>query len=274
MPDSILPSPAVMGILNVTPDSFYDGGKFDAVDRAAAQTLKMIEEGADIIDIGGESTGPGSGDVSVEEELQRVLPVLERVGAGAQISVDTYKAEVARAALDTGAIMINDVTAGRGDPAMLRTIAERGCLYIIMRSKDATPRTTTDETSYDNVMKTIHKFFEERIEAAKNAGVKRERIILDPGLGHFISSDPQYSWHVLEHLEFLKDFGCPILVSPSRKSFTAEYGEQSPGERLPGTLKATRIALKHGADIIRTHDVRETKSLIQPLPLSAPPQIS
>lgn len=268
-----------MGILNVTPDSFYDGGKFDAPDDAVRRAMQMAEEGADIIDIGGESTGPRSETVSVEEELKRVIPVIEamrkydkcnkylsyfRIGSIYRISIDTYKAEVAAAALDAGASMVNDVTAGRGDPAMFPLIAARQCSYIMMRSKDNSPRTTVQETSYGDVLATIHAFFEERIAAAEVAGIRRSQIILDPGLGHFVSSDPQYSWHILEHLEFLQDFGCGILVSPSRKSFTAEHPNQPPAERLRGTLKATALAIAHGATIIRTHDVRETRALIPP----------
>ena len=257
-------TPLVMGILNVTPDSFYDGEKFDV----------LIEEGADIVDIGGESTGPGSEDVDASTEMERVIPTLTRVKQYASeavkqsnneivISVDTYKYEVAREAIDAGAGMINDVTAGRGDPNMFKLIAERGCTYIIMYSKDDSPRTTIEDVSYDDVLKTIHDYFEERIEKALQAGIKQNQLILDPGLGHFISGDPSYSWHILENLEFLKDFDCPILVSPSRKSFTAESPNQPPSERLPGTLNATKIALEHGADIIRTHDIRETRSLMK-----------
>lgn len=274
----------IMGILNVTPDSFYDGGKFDGTDRAVARAMQMIGEGADIIDIGGESTGPNSKTVSAEEELRRVIPVIEtmrkydkcdkcnkylshlRIDSIYRISVDTYKSKVAEAALDAGAAMVNDVTAGRGDPAMFPLIAERRCMYIMMHSKDDSPRTTVESRSYEDVLGTIHDFFEERIGAAVQAGIARDQLILDPGLGHFVSNDPQYSWHILEHLEFLQDFGCRILVSPSRKSFTAEHQQQSPAERLPGTLRATALAIAHGVAIIRTHDVKETKAISPLLP--------
>ena len=261
----------IMGILNVTPDSFYDGGKFDGTDRAVARAMQMIGEGADIIDIGGESTGPRSETVSIEEELRRVIPVLDKLKVKSEklkvrISVDTYKSKVAEAALDAGAAMVNDVTAGRGDPAMFPLIAERRCMYIMMHSKDDSPRTTVESRSYEDVLGTIHDFFEERIGAAVQAGIARDQLILDPGLGHFVSNDPQYSWHILEHLEFLQDFGCRILVSPSRKSFTAEHQQQSPAERLPGTLRATALAIAHGVAIIRTHDVKETKAISPLLP--------
>ena len=257
-----------MGILNTTPDSFYDGGKFDAVESAVARAKEMIAEGADIIDIGGESTGPESLDVSVEEEAGRVIPIIERIKNEELrikngISVDTYKAEVARQALEAGAFMINDITAGRGDDEMFNVIADAGCEYVMMRGKDNSPRTTVKDEKYDDVIKTIHDFFEERIESAKKAGIQLEQIIIDPGLGHFVSSDPKYSWEVLERLEELKDLGCRILVSPSRKSFTADPPNQPPSERLEGTLKATKIAIENGADVVRTHDVGETISLIQ-----------
>lgn len=258
-------SATVMGILNVTPDSFYDGGKYNEGEQAVAQTRRLINEGANIIDIGGESTGPRSKEVSLEEELQRVLPVVDALRdmhSETCISVDTYKAEVASQILAAGATMINDVTAGRGDRKMFRVIAESGCRYIMMRSKDDSPRTTMEDVSYNDVLDTIHAFFEERISAALKVGIAREQLILDPGLGHFVSSDPAYSWYILEHLEFLCDFGCPILVSPSRKSFTAEFSSQPPEDRLAGTLRATEISLNHGASIVRTHDVRETCGIV------------
>lgn len=261
-----------MGILNVTPNSFYDGGKFDTEEAAVRRALQMIKEGANIIDVGGESTGPGAEIVSEEEEMRRVIPVIEKcvntkmrkyenddpIDSHFRISIDTYKAAVARAALDAGASIVNDVTAGRADPAMFALIAERECDYVIMRSKDDSPQTSIRNERYDDVIATIHAFFAERIAAAEAAGILRKHIILDPGLGHFVSSDPKYSWEILEHLERLKEFGCRILVSPSRKSFTAAFPTQQPSERLEGTLKATRLAIAHGADIIRTHDVRKT----------------
>jgi dihydropteroate synthase len=259
-----------MGILNVTPDSFYDGGQFEGVERALERARAMAREGADIIDIGGESTGPGSGEVSIGEELRRVIPTLKSIKyqvVSIKLSVDTYKAEVARAALDAGAEMINDVTAGRGDRGMFALMAEMGCDYVMMRSKDDSPRTTKKDVQYDDVVKTIHEFFEERISQAEKAGVKREKIILDPGLGHFVSSDPKYSFEILERLEEISDLGCRILVSPSRKSFTAGPTNLPPEKRLENTLAATKLAIEHGASMIRTHDVKETKKLIRQMNL-------
>lgn len=252
----------------------------------------MIAQGAEIIDIGGESTGPGSLIVNVGEELRRVIPVIERLkvairppvqglrtlqglerrahgqeaGCRLQVSVDTYKVEVARQALAAGADMINDVTAGRQDPRMFDVIAESGCLFVMMRSKDNSPRTTVRSVQYTDVLKTIHDFFEERIAAALKAGIRKEQLILDPGLGHFVSSVPEYSWEILECLEFLQDFGCPILVSPSRKSFTAGPENLPLEKRLAGTLEATKKALMHGVTIIRTHDVEETCHYLPPVP--------
>jgi len=260
-----------MGILNITPDSFYDGGRHVAIDVAVERAMQMLAEGADSIDIGGESTGPGSKTIEEAEELRRVIPVIETLkhktqNAAVVISIDTYKTNVAEAALKAGATIVNDVTAGRGDPMMFSLIARTGCSYIMMRSKDHSPRTTVNALEYDDILGTIHTFFEERIASAESAGIKRSQIIVDPGLGHFVSSDPKYSWYILEHLECLNDFGCRVLVSPSRKSFTAEFPGQPPEERLPGTLKATSIALRSGASIIRTHDVKETSNLIAEIP--------
>jgi dihydropteroate synthase len=259
-------APCIMGVINVTPDSFFAAsrsiGKNEAVDRA----LKMLSEGAGIIDIGGESTGPGSSDVPAGEEELRVLPVIRELRSGApgsHISIDTWKARTAQLALAAGADMVNDVTAGRGDPAMLAVIADAGCTYVMMFAKDPSPRAVIRDARYDDILSTIHAFFCERISAAESAGIARENIILDPGLGHFIGSDPAYSWQILKHLEFLADFGLPVLVSPSRKSFTAEEEGQPPSERLPGTLRATTIALEHGASFIRTHDVAETRQTIE-----------
>lgn len=260
------PSPTVIGILNVTPDSFYDGGNCNEVEAAVSRAQQMVIEGANIIDIGGESTGPGSVSVSEEEEMERVLSVVDAIlkqNPKAHLSIDTYKASVAKEALKRGAAMINDVTAGRADPNMFATVAEANCQYVLMRSKDDAPRTTVRDVSYDDVMQSVSTFFEERLEKAERAGIRREHIILDPGLGHFVSSDAKYSWEILERLTELQCFGCRILVSPSRKSFTAAFEGQPPSERLEGTLKATKIALKNGVNIIRTHDIAATKTVAQ-----------
>lgn len=253
-----------MGILNVTPDSFSDGGKYVKPQEALKQALQMIKEGADIIDIGGESSGPNSKDVTLKEELRRVIPVVlslralvKKEGSNLLISVDTWKAEVARQAVMAGANMINDVTALRGDPGMAKIVAQTGVPIVLMYSKDPTARTTRTQKRYKNVVKTIIAFLQERVDFALAAGIKRTQIILDPGMGAFVSSIPKYSYEILERLKEFKKLGFPILVGASRKSFL-------PGtihERLAPTLKAHRLAVQNGAAIIRVHDVQAHQSL-------------
>ena len=251
--------PLVMGVLNMTPDSYYDGGRHNQQDAAAVRVQQMIGEGASIIDVGGESTGPGSVEVAEEEELKRILPIIPILQySNTPISIDTTKASVARRAIEAGAMIINDVSAGRHDPAMFPLVAEKGCKIVLMYSKDDSPRTTVRDLQYEDVMATVKAFLTDRIREAEARGIRREQIVVDPGLGHFVSSDPKYSWEILDRLEELADLGCPILVSPSRKSFTADHPGDPPEQRLPGTLRATEIAIQNGASIIRTHDVKET----------------
>jgi dihydropteroate synthase len=249
---------SVIGILNVTPDSYFDGGHYSDVSQALKRAGDMLREGADIIEIGGESTGPGSTDITAEEERQRILPVLIAIRdeyPRALLSVDTNKSAVASASIEKGAIMINDITALRGDSKMATTLAHSSCMVALMYSKDDTPRTTTKEVQYDNVMTTIKTFLKERKNCAIQAGITEDRIILDPGMGHFVSADPRYSFEILKHLSELKDLGCPILLSPSRKSFLAGEENLPPSERLPGTIAASALAVSCGASYIRTHDV-------------------
>jgi dihydropteroate synthase len=256
----------IVGILNATPDSFYDGGQHDQLELALAHAEKLISEGADIIDVGGESSGPGSEDVSSDEELQRVIPIIEAIHKEfpqTVLSVDTTKTTVAEAAINAGASMINDVTAGRGDPEMFSTVAKANVPIVLMYSKDSSPRTTTDQKEYDDVIATIKNFLTERIAAAESAGISREKIILDPGLGFFVSANPQYSFEILERLSELKTLGYPLCVSPSRKSFLAGPENLPPEERLEATIAASAIAAAHGADYIRTHDVQEVRMEIK-----------
>lgn len=255
----MLEKPVIMGILNVTPDSFSDGGKY--YESGVFRAIEMIKEGAAIIDIGGESTGPGSKDVPEEEELRRVIPVIKELRArdlNIRISVDTYKSNVAREAVLAGANIVNDVTALRGDPKMAQTLAELNVPVVLMYSKDATPRTTSDNVQYDDVCETILGFLEERIDYAVSQGIKRENIIIDPGMGAFISSDPKYSFEILERLAEFKVFNLPILIGASRKSFLAGHAKLPPSERLEASLKAAKLAVKNGANILRVHDVKET----------------
>jgi len=256
--------PLIMGVLNVTPDSFSDGGEFLNIDKAVERALQMVREGADIIDIGGESTGPGSKAVPVDEEIKRVIPVFEKLRdeTKALLSVDTYKHQVALHALNIGADMVNDVTALRGDPDMADSLSHYKVPVVMMYSKDPTARTTKEEVHYDDVLQTVKDFLEERVGFAVDSGIGRKRIIVDPGMGAFVSSDPKYSLQILNQLKELTSLNLPILVGPSRKSFIGEVLDVSVRERLEGSLAASAVAIMNGASIIRTHDVQETRRVI------------
>lgn len=257
-----LSEPKLMGILNVTPDSFSDGGQFFSIEKAVQAAIQMIDDGVDIIDIGGESTGPGSKAVSLEEELSRVVPVIEAIRSHNQdvwISVDTYKSEVAAKAILVGADMVNDVTALRGDEKMAYVLAELDAPVVLMYSKDNTARTTGDDVEYDDVIKTVGDFLEERMKFAFQKGIKRENVIADPGMGAFVSAVPKYSFEILERLHGLKGrLNLPILVGPSRKSFLGG----ALNERMQPSLDAALSALQNGADIIRMHDVKESREML------------
>ncbi|HLG25339.1 MAG TPA: dihydropteroate synthase [Candidatus Gracilibacteria bacterium] len=252
--------PLVMGILNVTPDSFSDGGKYAHPDKALKRALEMVREGADIIDVGGESSGPGSQDVSLKDELERVIPVFEKLRKETDVilSVDTCKADVALHALNIGVDMVNDVTALRGDPTMAQALAKYDAPVVIMYSKDPSARTTREPQQYDDVVATVRDFLSDRIEYGVRQGIKKSRFILDPGMGAFVSSDPKYSLQLLNRLDELKDFGLPILVGPSRKSFIPGPIE----ERLEGSLAACAVAVMNGAGILRVHDVQQTRRVV------------
>lgn len=245
-----------MGVLNLTPDSFSDGGKFNTLKMALGKVEEFEEAGVSLIDIGGESTGPNSKGVSVAEEIRRVIPILRKLRKATKlpISVDTYKAKVARLALEEGVDMVNDVTALRGDKEMVQVVAEYNCPLVMMYSKDNTPRTTVKKKIYKNVMQDIIGFFEKRISYAEENGVNRKNIILDPGMGQFISAIPKYSFEIICRLKELEVFEMPILVGLSRKSFLR--GDMVVrGER---GLIASAFAYLNGASIIRTHDVVQT----------------
>lgn len=248
-------TPKIMGILNTTPDSFSDGGLYNTVDAAVRRAMQMEREGADIIDIGGESSGPGSKDVSEQEELERVIPIIKAVAeeTNLPISVDTYKSKVADEAIKAGAAMINDVTAGRVDPKILDVAAKTGSYLVLMYSKDPTARTSKEATQYNDVVQTISMFLWERAQAAEKAGVKKDRIILDTGMGAFISTESKYSFEVIRRLKEFEKLGYPIFVGPSRKSFLGGKLD----ERLQRTMATVAICLENGADIVRVHDVRE-----------------
>lgn len=245
-----------VGVLNITPNSFSDGGRFKeqgGVEDVVLVALEMLEDGAEVLDIGGESTGPGSTDVSVEEELARVIPVIERIRAAAPdaiLSIDTWKSEVAEATLKAGVNWVNDVTAGRGDERIFEVAARHGAPMVLMYSKQNTPRTDREMVHYDDVMKTVKDFLLERVVAARAAGVKE--IIVDPGMGAFVSGEPAYSFEILERIEELRELGCPILVGTSRKGFLGE-------DRLGMTLWTT-LQLSGKVDYLRVHDVCENAS--------------
>lgn len=244
----------VMGILNVTPDSFSDGGQYLDPGRAVARGLEMVAQGADLIDVGGESTRPGAEPVPVEEELRRVIPVIRRLAREVRvpISIDTYKVRVAEAAVDAGARLLNDISAGRFDPEMPRLAARTGLPLVVMHMK-GTPRTMQEAPWYEDVVGEVDQFFRERIQALTEAGVAREQLILDPGLG--FGKRTQDNLVLLGQLGRFRHWGLPLLVGPSRKSFLGEVLGTPPQDRLEGTLAAVVTAVVQGADLVRVHDV-------------------
>ena len=253
----------IMGIVNAAPDSFSGDGNTD-IEAAVAQGCRFVEEGADILDIGGESTGPGSRDVAVEEELTRVMPVLIslRAQTHAWISIDTYKARVAAEALEAGADMINDVTALRGDGEMPKVLADYPVPVVLMYSKDKTARTTSDEVKYEDVVGTVGDFLKSRVDFAVKHGIARDRLILDPGMGAFVSSDPKCSLRLLRDLDGLVKLGFPMLVGASRKSFIGRVLDLPADQRLEGSLAACAVAVMKGASILRVHDVKQTRRVV------------
>jgi dihydropteroate synthase len=252
-----------MGVLNVTPDSFSDGGRFLDAHAAVAHGRRLIGEGADILDIGGESTRPGAAPVSAEEELARVMPVIEALAerpAGVSLSIDTSKARVARAALEAGADFVNDVSALRGDPAMAEVVARSGAECCLMHMQGE-PRTMQVDPLYGDVVEEVKAFLAERIEFAVAAGIARERILLDPGIG--FGKTVEHNLELLRRLEELCELGAPILVGTSRKAFIGRVLATAAGatepvavsERLAGTIATNVLALERGARVFRVHDV-------------------
>jgi dihydropteroate synthase len=248
--------PAVMGILNVTPDSFSDGGRFAGRDVALRQAEAMARDGAAIIDVGGESTRPGAADVSEQEELDRVLPVIEAVVAAVDtaVSIDTSKPAVMRAAVGAGAAMINDIRALREEGA-LRAAAELQCAVCLMHMQGQ-PRSMQQEPAYGDVVAEVTEFLAQRVRACVAAGVAEERIIVDPGFG--FGKTRRHNIELLANLRQLQSTGRPILAGLSRKSTLGELTGRDVGERLPASIAAAVIAVMKGATIVRVHDVRET----------------
>jgi dihydropteroate synthase len=256
-----LPRPAVMGVLNVTPDSFSDGGSFFEPDAAVAHGHVLASEGADLIDVGGESTRPGSEPVSLQEELRRVVPVIEELATAveAPISIDTRKAAVARAALAAGATFVNDVSALRGDPDMAAVVAGSGADLCLMHMQGE-PGTMQDDPRYDDVVSDVKDFLEGRLAFAIGEGVTPEKIWLDPGIGFGKTLD--HNLDLIRRLGEIAAIGQPVVVGASRKRFIGALIGRPEGDRLAGSLAAAVIACERGAAMVRVHDVAATREAL------------
>jgi dihydropteroate synthase len=252
----------IMGVVNVTPDSFSDGGLFLDTDDAVRHALELVAEGADILDVGGESTRPGAQPVAEDEERRRVVPVIERIAgehAPVQLSVDTSKPDVARAALDAGATYVNDVTAFRADPGMAGLVAERGVECCLMHMLGE-PRTMQDDPRYEDVVSDVKAFLEERLAFAVAEGVPEERVMLDPGIG--FGKTLEHNLELLRRLDEIVALGRPVVVGTSRKSFLGRITGREVGERLPGTIATNVLALERGASVFRVHDVAPVRDAL------------
>jgi dihydropteroate synthase len=258
----------IMGILNVTPDSFSDGGKYFDAHRAVDHALQMIEDGADIVDVGGESTRPkgvygeGADMVSAEEEMRRVVPVIEMItqNSDVPVSIDTYKSDVADAALHAGAVIVNDISGLKFDPQMAETTARHHATLVAMHIK-GTPKTMQQHPVYENLLQEIKDYLSESISTARAAGI--EQIIVDPGIG--FGKTTEHNLTLIHSLRMLKELGCPILIGPSRKGFLGKVLQPQGDDpipvdqRLEGTAAAVAISILNGANIVRVHDVKEMK---------------
>jgi dihydropteroate synthase len=256
------PRPLVMGVLNVTPDSFSDGGRFFGVEDAVTQFHRMVEDGADVIDIGGESSRPGAEPIDVGEEWRRIGPILTQVAASSPvpISIDTYKAEIARRAAEHGAAVINDISALRFDPEMAEVVAGSGTSVILMHMQ-GTPRNMQKNPVYNDVVHEICGFLSDRARAARRAGIAGEKIILDPGIG--FGKTLTHNLLILRELRTLVELGYPVLVGASRKSFIGKVSGVGGADRLEGSLAAAVLAASAGARILRVHDVCQTKRALE-----------
>jgi len=248
----------IMGILNMTPDSFSDGGQFKSHNKAIDHALKMVEEGANIIDIGGESTRPGAEAVQLEEELSRTIPIIEaiRLKSDCLISIDTYKSKVATAALAAGADMVNDISGLTFDHNMASLVAERNVPVIIMHIKGK-PGDMQKNPNYDNLIKEVKAFFEVQIAIAKRAGIDSGNIILDPGIG--FGKRLEDNFEIIRELGQISTMGYPVLLGPSRKSFIGFTLDLPIEERIEGTLASITAGVINGARIVRVHDIRATR---------------
>jgi dihydropteroate synthase len=248
-----------MGVLNVTPDSFSDAGKFLDTHRAVAHAREMAQAGADIIDIGGESSRPGSQPVSAEEELRRVLPVIERLG-DLLVSIDTTKAVVAERALAAGARIVNDISALRFDAGMLDVVRDTGAGVVLMHML-GTPATMQQDPQYGDVVADVRGFLQSRIAFAVDRGVKKSQIAVDPGIG--FGKTVAHNLQLLAKLAELQTLDCPVVVGASRKSFIGKVVGREPEERLPGSLAVAAWAVAHGANVVRVHDVAATVDVVR-----------
>jgi dihydropteroate synthase len=259
--DERWPRPSVMGVLNVTPDSFSDGGQFASAADAVAHGRRLVAEGAALVDVGGESTRPGAAPVDADEELRRVVPVLEGL-AGIPLSIDTSKAEVARRALEAGAELVNDVTALRGDPELAAVVGEAGA-YVCLMHMQGDPRTMQSAPQYDDVAAEVFAFLEERVAFAVDAGIAEERICVDPGIG--FGKTPDQNLELIRRLDALVALGRPVVVGFSRKSTLARVVGDREGKigTLAASLGAAVAAFERGAWMLRAHDVRETVEALE-----------
>jgi len=252
----------VMGILNVTPDSFSDGGRFLGERAAVDHGVNMAESGADIVDVGGESTRPGSDPVGAEVEIERVVPVIERLARylpGIPISIDTRKAEVAAAALEAGATIVNDVSGG-SDPAMFELASQHGAGIVLMHMR-GDPKTMQVEPIYDDVVAEVHEYLRERVEAAEFAGVEPDRIVVDPGIG--FGKDLDHNLALIRRIDAFLDLGRPVLVGPSRKRFLGTLLDLPEDQRVEGTAAAVAWMVSRGAHVVRVHDVQEIVRVVR-----------
>jgi len=251
----------IMGVLNLTPDSFYDKGRYSQKEKALARVEEMIYQGADLVDVGGESTRPRATRVSVEEELRRVIPAIDRIKGLFQVpvSIDTYKARVAQKAIEAGADMVNDISGLKFDPEMKQVVAEYKVPLVVMHIK-GTPRDMQDNPHYGSLMGEIVSYLAESIRIAREAGIDEEKIVIDPGIG--FGKTVKHNLEIIKKLSELKSLGRPILIGVSRKSFIGNILNLPLRERLEGSLAATCLAVSQGARIVRTHDVKETRRVV------------
>lgn len=255
------PLPKLMGIVNVTPDSFSDGGRFVDVDRAVEHALQLVEQGADILDVGGESTRPGATPVDADEELRRVIPVIERLSTRtkAAISIDTMKAEIAREALAAGATIINDVSGLEFDPAMIDVATDSDCGVIVMHMQ-GTPQTMQIDPVYEDVVAEVHDYLAGRLDLLSSAGIAAERVVLDPGIG--FGKTAEHNLQLLSHIAALHQLGRPVLIGHSRKRFLKKLLGREVEERLSGTIGVSIALAEQGVEILRVHEPQPVRDAL------------